>query len=189
MQRGVRRKISRRGKVGLACGLAVLLLAALALGGYLTLRRMFPLHYSEEIYAVSTEQGLDPMLVAAIVRNESSFRPTVKSGAGACGLMQLMPSTAEWIAQKNGMDYDEDMLLEPESNLRLGCVYYKYLQGRFGQTEAALAAWNGGEGNVRKWIEEGLDVTKAEQIPFEETKNFVKKVMLSHEIYRFLYGN
>lgn len=156
------------------------------------IRKAFPVKYEEYITNYSEENGLDPYMVYAIIRTESSFDPDAKSSAGAGGLMQLMPSTAIWVAQMNGIeDFDETSILEPEMNIKIGCLYLKYLSDKFGgNTVNILAAYNGGENNVLKWLENkaySKDGENLDTIPFNETKNYVRKVKTAHEIYIGIY--
>jgi len=112
------------------------------------------------IYSEAKKNNLAPELVAAVVQTESSWRPTAKSGVGASGLMQLMPKTGKWMGAKN--------LMNPAENVKAGTKYLKYLNERFdGDPTMVLAAYNAGEGNVKRYG--GVP-------PFRETKNYVKKV-------------
>lgn len=112
------------------------------------------------IYQEAKKNNLKPELVAAVVQTESNFRPTARSGVGASGLMQLMPRTGAWMGAKN--------LMNPTDNVRAGTKYLKYLNERFdGNETKILAAYNAGEGNVRRYG--GVP-------PFKETRNYVVKV-------------
>ncbi|MGH9459240.1 MAG: lytic transglycosylase domain-containing protein [Thermoanaerobaculia bacterium] len=112
------------------------------------------------IYREAKKNNLDPELVAAVVQTESNFRPTARSGVGATGLMQLMPRTGKWMGARN--------LTNPVENVKAGTKYLKYLNERFdGNETKVLAAYNAGEGNVRRYG--GVP-------PFKETRNYVKKV-------------
>jgi hypothetical protein len=116
--------------------------------------------FGELIYAEATKQGVEPELVAAVVNQESRFKPTARSPVGAQGLMQLMPRTGAWMGARN--------LNDPTQNVRAGVKYLKYLEERFNGNETLiLAAYNGGEGNVKKYG--GIP-------PFRETRNYVVKV-------------
>lgn len=112
------------------------------------------------IYSEAKKNDLAPELVAAVVQTESAWRPTAKSGVGASGLMQLMPKTGKWMGAKN--------LMNPAENVKAGTKYLKYLNERFdGDPTMVLAAYNAGEGNVKRYG--GVP-------PFRETKNYVVKV-------------
>lgn len=123
--------------------------------------------FGDLIYREALKNDVDPELVAAVVHQESRFKPTAKSPVGAMGLMQLMPRTGKWMGASN--------LYDPAQNVKAGVKYLKYLQGRFGDDQTLiLAAYNGGEGNVKKYG--GVP-------PFRETKQYVKKVSDYREEY------
>jgi soluble lytic murein transglycosylase-like protein len=117
------------------------------------------------IHEKSEKYGVDPALVAAVIEQESHFRPRARSHVGATGLMQLMPRTGRWMGARN--------LYDPEQNIDAGVKYIKYLDGRFnGDLTKTLAAYNAGEGNVQKY--RGVP-------PFRETRQYVKKVMQNYD--------
>lgn len=154
------------------------------------LERMLPLSFSELIVYYGTSANIDPSLIAAIIQVESSFRPNAISPKGAVGLMQLMPDTARWVAEQRGMPSKELNLLDPELNVQLGVYYLQYLLQRFPTESSALAAYNGGPTNVKRWLEEDVwdgSWLKAESIPFTETRQYVKKVWFRQKLYRFFY--
>ncbi len=151
-----------------------------------TVRRLaYPLRYEETIRAAAAEQGVEPTLVAAVIRTESRFDPEVKSSRGAYGLMQIQPETARFIAERGGITGD---FRGPKTNIRMGTWYLGYLQGRYnGDERLVLAAYNSGEGQVDDWIsEEGFEV--AHDIPFTETRDYVENVLEARDIYAELYG-
>lgn len=144
----------------------------------------YPLQYREAIKKNAAKNDLDPNFVAAVIYEESKFYAGQQSRAGAIGLMQLLPATAESIARDlNEPDFTPDILLEPERNIRYGTHYFRYLLNRFGDEELALAAYNAGETNVDQWRKEGR-----EEIPFEETRKFVTRVKESKDMYETIYG-
>lgn len=151
--------------------------ATVTLAFAVALSYSYPLSYEREVTKASEEFGVEKALVYAVIRTESKFRPGAKSGAGAVGLMQLLPETAEWIAGKSGEEVGD--LYDPEQNVRLGTAYLKYLLGKFSLSDA-LAAYNAGEGNVARWIESGVT-----EYPYAETRNYVKRVRRSLKVYRF----
>jgi soluble lytic murein transglycosylase len=140
----------------------------------------------------------EPALVHALIRQESNFAPEAISRAGARGLMQLMPSTAKWIAGKHGLPYSEPLLTaDPTYNLTVGQTYLNGVLDSFsGSYVLSLAAYNAGPGRVRQWIREfgdprdpGVDVIDwIEQIPFNETRNYVQRVLESLQVYRLRKG-
>ena len=129
--------------------------------------------------------------MAAVIREESSYYPKAMSRAGARGLMQLMPTTAGVMARHRGLDFSDDLLEDPRANLELGTAFLAGLLKEFGDPRLALAAYNAGPNRVRQWLKtrKTADVEAfVEQIPFDETRLYVKRVMLSWEEYRRLYG-
>lgn len=157
-------------------------------------RYLYPFNYRAEIRAAAAEQQLDPFLIAAVILAESNFREKAVSPKGARGLMQLLPSTAQWLAEKNGeSDFHPDKLFEPGYNIAAGSRYLAELMKQFNDNEVmALAAYNGGRGRVQRWLEEGTwDGSEAglEQIPFSETRAFVRRALKNYRSYRRLYEN
>lgn len=154
------------------------------------LRERFPLHHAELIAKYSALYNLDSALVAAVIQVESGFRPKAISKKGAMGLMQLMPETAAWLGEQKGQALEGQDLLEPDVNISLGTFYLKYLLDRFPTEHAAIAAYNGGPTNARRWLDEGIwdgSYERSGQIPFGETKHYVRKVGTMRRLYQFLY--
>jgi soluble lytic murein transglycosylase len=171
--------------------------AELAASGHPAVPRAFweiayPLPWERELRAAAGRHGLDPLFVAAVVREESSFYPRAVSRAGARGLMQLMPATAAPMAAQRGLSFNAGGLLdEPAPNLEIGTAFMAGLLKEFGDPRLALAAYNAGPGRLREWWRErrSSDVEVfVEQIPFDETRFYVKRVMASWEEYRRIYG-
>ena len=163
---------------------AVFLLIAFLL---LTLRAAYPRPYAEEV----KKSGVSPSLAYAVMKAESGFREDVVSRAGAVGLMQLKPATAEFICTRRGMTFEAERLCEGGYNVTLGCMYLAYLTERFPVLETALCAYNAGEGTVRRWLSDGAyssDGATLTEIPYAETRNYVKKVLNFRKIYQFFYG-
>jgi len=152
----------------------------------------YPLGYWETIERYSVERGLDPYLVAALIRQESTFNPRVQSHAGARGLMQILPSTGRFLARQERLRYDVSDLYDPEINIRYGTRYLKDVLGSFGgRVDYALASYNAGPHRVKRWT--GMDLTIPsevfiEEIPFDETRDYVKLVLRNEMLYRRLYG-
>jgi soluble lytic murein transglycosylase len=176
----------------------LLFIASLALTCYLLasplLSRLFyPFHYREQIIASADMYRVDPLLVAAVIHTESGFRQNAVSARGARGLMQVMPSTAEWVAERIGFpSFSEEMLFEPHYNIQIGTWYLADLIKQFdGSTVIALAAYNGGRGEVDRWLHQGIwDGGEANlgQIPFTETRGFVMRVLKTYRRYNQLYS-
>ena len=181
---------SRRLLILAAILLVFCIVGAIALTHILDLRR-YSLEYREMITEYSVEYALDPYLVAAVIHCESSGRADAVSKSGAIGLMQIMPETGDWIADKLEIkDFEAEKLNEPEINVRMGCWYLNFLMGRFSSNIVnVLAAYNAGHGNVDKWLEDGglSEDGQLKNIPFEETDAYVEKVLYAYEKYQTLY--
>ena len=136
--------------------------------------------------------GVDEYQIYSIIREESRFQTKAVSPQGAIGLMQIMPETGKKAARKRGInDFSRTLLFTPETNLMLGTAYFKNLLDEFGgEAVYAIASYNGGPHNVAKWMKQfqDLDVDEfVEEIPFKETRNYVKKVLKSYGVYRAIY--
>ncbi|CAN5654489.1 hypothetical protein BH23GEM7_BH23GEM7_31600 [soil metagenome] len=157
------------------------------------LRIVYPFPHRAIIEAESRRQGLDPFLVAGLIRQESMFNPLAVSPAGAVGLMQVMPATGRGLARGAGItNFDPQMLKRPETNVRLGTIFLADLQRRYGgRSTDVFAAYNAGPGRLVRWrtLPEYRDEELfAERIPFQETRDYVKIVRFNGQMYRMLYG-
>lgn len=154
-------------------------------------RMIYPLEYKEYILINSQMNDIEPNLVAAIINVESNFNKEAVSKKDAIGLMQILPETAKWIADNNDMiEFEEYMLYDPVTNIKLGSWYIKNLIEQFDSLDLALAAYNGGSGNVTNWLKDkkySEDGVKLDSIPFKETEKYVEKVKNQSKIYNFLY--
>ncbi len=153
---------------------------------------LFPQPYWSEIEANARKNGLDPYLVASLIRQETEFNPGAISRANAYGLMQLLPSVGKSIARKEKMrGFSTLRLLDPSVNLELGTVNLRSVLDRFGgQLEYALAAYNAGDTPVRHWMSSGdyKDIHEfVESIPYSETREYVQAILRNREMYRSLY--
>ncbi len=155
-------------------------------------RILFPEQYWPAIQREAAANGLDPYMVASLIRQESEFNPRVISYANAYGLMQLLPSVGKEMARKTGYSthLDANALLDPEINVKLGCAYLKQTLDKFGdRQEYAFAAYNAGDSRVTDWQASG-DYTGidewVESIPFTETRDYVQAIMRNEQIYREL---
>lgn len=188
-----------RGTVRLLAALAVL---AVLGGAWLQVHRTmpswyarlwYPLEYEDAIRREAARYDLDPALVAAVINTESGFVPDSRSSAGAVGLMQVLPETAEFIASEpNRPSPPPDELEDPAVNIAYGTRYLRYLADRYGTVPLALAAYNGGETNLSVWLDEarsrGDDLRIPQDIPFSETRAFVTRVLDAAPIYRRSYA-
>ena len=155
------------------------------------LEQRFPPRYEALIFRYSEEHDLDPFLVMGVIQAESSFRSEVVSPVGASGLMQIMPSTAEWLAERMGISYEEADLFNPAYNIRMGTYYLRLLLNLFVHQDTALAAYNAGMGNVGGWLEQesySYDGETLHTIPFSETREYVRRVNQYKETFRALYA-
>lgn len=171
-----------------------LVLDQLRLDGQLIWKFAYPRAYWRHVERQSLQGHVDPYLSLSIMREESHFNAQAVSDADARGLMQLMPATAEYIAKKNKILFKEPQsLYEPQTNIRLGVSYLGELLRQFdGELVYAVGAYNAGPTNMKKWIEQWGSLPKnqfVENIPFEETRKYVKRVLKSYYSYRKIYSN
>jgi peptidoglycan lytic transglycosylase len=147
-------------------------------------RLWYPLGYASIIRGHAANYHLDPTLLAAVIEEESKFDANARSSAGAVGLMQLTPQTAEGIAQyTGGSKFVLSDLTNPEINIRYGAWYLRHLLDRYKDERTALAAYNAGQENVDRWLAAG------EAIQFPETRAYVDRVERLKGIYRRAYGS
>jgi soluble lytic murein transglycosylase len=147
-------------------------------------RLRYPLRYDLIVRTHAEHYRLDPALLAAVIYTESKFDPGARSEAGAMGLMQLLPETAQGIATRTGgVAFVVRDLFDPELNVRYGAWYLRHLLNRYGDERTALAAYHAGQGNVDRWRSDGR------AIAFPETIAYVKKVQGLKEVYARTYGH
>lgn len=153
----------------------------------------YPLAYKDEIIKYSARFELDPARIAAVVYCESSFQPDAVSDAGARGLMQIMPETGAWIAKKlaESDDYTDDRLFEPDLNLRFGCWYLSYLDGRYdNDLTKATAAYHAGSTRVDEWLTDkqySQDGVTLAYIPYDATREYVSRVESAYAHYKEIF--
>ena len=154
----------------------------------------YPREYSEYVEKWAKEYGVPEYIVYSVIKAESDFDPNTVSSAGAVGLMQILVSekvnTFEYIAGMVGDRYDPSLHFDPNTNIKYGTYYLSYLYKKFDNGSTVFAAYNGGEGNVSKWLADptcSLDGKTLYRIPFSETNNYVKKVNGYCKAYRRLY--
>lgn len=198
----------RASLICLAVILAVSFTAQMLMQAYLTRQRetheaeqkaideQYPLpsDYLKYIVQISQEYNLSPALIAAVIRNESSFRPSVESSVGARGLMQLMPDTAEWIARKLRLnDYHFDQLYDPGTNIRFGCWYLSYLSSLFnGDPLCVVCAYHAGQGEISSWLSNPLYSSNGttlieSNLPEGPTRQYAGRVTRDYGIYQAKY--
>jgi soluble lytic murein transglycosylase len=151
------------------------------------LYQRYPLPFRRDIIAAAREVNLDPAYMFGLIRQESRFQISARSVVGASGLMQVMPATADWVARRLGMtDYRNDLITDPNTNLKLGAGYLKLVLDDLGGSQPmAAAAYNAGPGRPRRWREgPRLEAAAwAENVPFNETRDYVKKVVTNATLY------
>lgn len=149
---------------------------------------LYPIKHKEIILKYAEIYKLEPALVCSVINTESGFNKAAVSNAGAKGLMQLMPNTAQEISEKLGVrDYVEEMLYSPEVNIRFGCFYLSYLIEMFGgNINNVVAAYNAGYNKVNEWLnnEEYCENGTIKNPPIEETNNYVKKIHSNLAVYK-----
>lgn len=187
--------ISKNGKQKGLKILAIVLALIIAIAGVLYFggKAVFPLQYREAIDKWATAYGVDPYLIMGIIRAESSFQPDAVSSADAMGLMQITEETGAQIAQWLEVeDFQTAQLFEADCNIRFGTYYVSWLMEQFdGNLKNALAAYNAGIGTVQGWLADSrysTDGVALQNIPFQETADFVKRVTTYEAVYRALYG-
>ena len=170
--------------------IVTLLLFAIA-GGYTFITLRFPMKYQSTIAKWANEYGLDPYYVSSIIWTESKFKAQSVSSAGAVGLMQILPETGQWIAEKLKIsDFEADMLLETDVNIRMGSWYLSFLEERFSNQDTRSAAYNAGQTKVAEWLKDSSyseDGKTLKAIPYQETENYVKRVNQAYVVYKMLY--
>ncbi len=152
----------------------------------------FPLPFRDQVVSQARQAGLDPAVLYGLIRQESRFVVEAQSQAGAGGLMQVMPATARWTARKIGIPFRPEMLADRDLNLQLGIAYFKRVLDNFdGSLPLATAAYNAGPRRASRWRAGGAAVEPAvwaENIPFNETRSYVKNVLANSVIYAMLLG-
>lgn len=183
--------------------LLIILIIVLALGFVLfkvvriqdiILKNIYPTEYSEFVEKYAEEYGVDKYLIYAVIKAESNFNPDVTSGADAVGLMQLLEETA---VERSNIINEEEVenidLYDPETNIRLGTSYLAYLLELYNDNMVlAITAYNAGLGNVQQWIQDGIikqDGSDIENIPYQETNNYVRKILRDYQMYLRIYEN
>lgn len=186
-----KRKFIRRGLI------FIIILAAATAAIFLTYesaRMIYPVEYKEYISEYSAKYDIDPYLILAVIKAESNFNPSAVSLKGARGLMQISVKTGNWGARTlNLANYGNDSLLDPETNIAIGCWYLDVLGKEYGgDLDLLLTAYNAGSGNVNMWLKDkSLNPSgeSLDKIPFKETDKYLKRVKRCYTIYKRLYAN
>ncbi len=180
-------------KIMMGILIAVVLFTAAIYASREAQKFIYKLDYPEEILLYAQKYDQDPYLVAAVIHAESGNRPGVASGQGAIGLMQVLPSTGEWIAEKIDLALEggaEEALRRPKINIELGCWYLSYLFERFDSLELVLCAYNAGPNRVAGWLDDPELASSGAltRIPYPETEKYVERVLTAREKYKELYS-
>ena len=156
-------------------------------------QQRYPVAYESTIRLCARLNDIPPAYVASVILAESSYDPQAVSSVNAQGLMQLLPSTAEWIAGKMGEQYVEGSLFTPEINIRYGCWYLGFLMERYhGDMRLSSSAYHAGQGNVDKWLknpEYSPDGVTLSVIPYQSTETYVQRVLSYYEKYSEIYAS
>lgn len=187
----------RRRRAAWICAGAAILVAILAVGAWALLRGggnltdRYPMRYEQQIRAAAQEFSLEPAYVAAVALAESSLDAQAVSSVGAIGLMQIMPSTGEWIAGKFDEEFDVQSLYDPEVNLRYGCWYLRFLMDRYeNDMRTASTAYHQGQGRVDEWLKDpaySQDGKTLAVISSSVTDTYVDRIMENYAHYKQMY--
>ena len=153
---------------------------------------MFPMKYKDIILAYSKEYNVKAELIASVINVESGYDKYALSNKGAKGLMQLIPSTAYWLANKLGIQIKEEDLFNEEINIKLGSYYLSYLINKFDDKSSAIASYNAGPSVVNKWLcnkNYSKDGIVLNEIPYRETRDYLKKIDRNLKYYFNKYNN
>lgn len=172
---------------------SLILIVIIFLGALVGIKKyIFPLKYNDLVVKYAEEYDLDPYFVLSVIKAESNFKPDAKSHRDAMGLMQIVESTGEDIANNIGIEnFDVNMLYDVEYNIMMGCWYLNDLNKEFNNDiTLVLAAYNAGRGHVNQWLQNeqySSDGETLTYIPFEETKKYVDKIEIYYKVYKLLY--
>ncbi len=176
-------------KIVLILSIFIILIVAIIVETDTINKFLYPKKYSQYVEKYSNEYNLDDNLVYSVIKAESKFRPKAQSYKGAKGLMQISDITRDWAMEE--LDMENIDIFDPETNIMIGCWYLNKLYKEFGSIDLVVAAYNGGSGNVRKWLnnnEYSNDGQILHNIPFEETSDYVRKVSKNYKKYNDIYN-
>lgn len=178
--------------------LLILIAIAICIGIFRNeiLKCFYPLKYVENVENYAKSYNVEESLIFALIKAESNFDENAVSHKDALGLMQIMEETAIDVAKRYdiniNMDNAEKDILNTDNNINIGTKYLAVLLEKYQNVEVAVAAYNAGIGTVDKWIEQGIikaDGTDIENIPYKETNNYVRKILVNYRMYKELYYN
>ena len=182
----------QKSKKPIALLLAAAIIAGCAFLGIDTLkRRIYPRRYSEYVEKYCEKYGVDLNLAYAVIHTESGFDSDAVSSLGACGLMQIMPETFDWLRSKDSECSERySDIFDPETNIRYGLLFLSIIEQRFDSERLVIAAYHAGMGRVSSWLDDSSfssDGVSLHTIPFSDTEYYVKKVECTKRIYEVLY--
>ena len=151
-------------------------------------RTLYPVRHAQDIQTSAERHGVDPLLVAAVIKCEWNWDENARSSAGALGLMQVMPQTSAELARMGLVDsgtYDPTNLLDPATNIEYGTAYLAFLQENLSSTDEVIAAYNAGMGKVEEWLAQPGEL--ADNITYTETREYLRRVSEAYQGYRDSY--
>jgi soluble lytic murein transglycosylase len=186
------RKSKKSFKYIILIAATLFVIVAMIHGKSMLLKMSYPLKYKEQVFKYSEQNKIDPYLVFAIIKAESGFDATATSKKNAKGLMQVTDETGQWAAKDLRISqFHKNDLYDPDTNIQIGCWYIRWLMDYFnGELELVIAAYNGGNGNVSKWLKNkkySSSGNTLEKIPYKETDLYLKKVSNYYGVYKKLY--
>lgn len=196
----MRRRLRIAFRVGLFIFFAAIVIYFIVTAPTVQRNVFYPFHYRDTVEFYSKKYQVDKYLAIAVMKSESNFTASAISQSGAIGLMQIMPETADWISTQlestpstaEKFSFNAKRLYDPDTNIRYGIWYLSTLEKEFdGNDVLALAAYNAGRGNVWYWIDEygwDADFDDVDQIPFKETRDYVRKVLHCRTKYQLIYN-
>lgn len=203
INRAAQRRAKRKRLIGRIAKLLVIImlligLAALAITFFMDEAKeetmpAYPVAYADLIRSHAAANGLDPAYVASVIMAESSYRSDAVSSVNAQGLMQIMPSTGEWIAGKFDESYTDGCLFDPETNIKYGCWYLGFLMNRYdGDMRCSSAAYHSGQGTVDDWLKDSrysFDGKTLDVIPGSNADTYVNRILEYYEEYEKIYAD
>lgn len=184
------RNVNKFKLVSLLLILAVVLIIIIVNAVKLGVQTVYPRQYVDLVEENAKQFDINEALIYSLIKTESGFDKNAVSSVGAKGLTQITPDTFSWLQSKTGENYDEDALFEPEISVYYGVYFLDMLLEEFGNTETALAAYHAGRGKVNEWLSDpriSPDGETLENIPYEDTAGYVKRVIKNAEKYKKIY--